>query len=96
MCQINKGRSRGAPSKSVNSILQKKQNGLGHLSNIPLNKARLDKMDYFVIWSDTIQRCKYSNGDAKTLILCRKCQIYLCINKESNIFYIVMFHLWQM
>lgn len=79
-------RKRGRPSTS--SIQQKYEikKKRGPTTSIPSTNVRQDGMHHWPVIKPTRQRCKKPNYKGQTNVFCEKCEVNLCLNKNSNCF----------
>ncbi|XP_064461536.1 piggyBac transposable element-derived protein 3-like isoform X2 [Ornithodoros turicata] len=92
LCKVGKRmqkRKRGCPSNEVESQLEEKKRR-GRAAPVPQQDVRLDGVCHFPVFLNKRQRCKHPQCTGKSLVLCEKCQVALCLNKERNCF--VQFH----
>ena len=73
---------RGRPSSSPRDSPVSKNR-----KTVPQNDVRFDNIDHFPIIEEKRNRCKRENCTGKTVIVCQKCKVNLCLNKESNCFH---------
>ncbi|KAE9525422.1 hypothetical protein AGLY_014222 [Aphis glycines] len=75
-----RGRKRKEPEQS-----EKKKRGYQTFK--PPRDVRLDMIAHFPKITDKRERCKNNGCGKKTSIMCRKCKVYLCLNKTNDCFY---------
>lgn len=79
-------RKRGRPSTSLQPVLDLKKRKYP-FSQIPAQEIRTDNLNHLPIVNEERQRCKYPECKGKSQISCRKCRVFLCLNKDRNCFY---------
>lgn len=94
LCKENKGnnlsKKRGRPSSGVDSQFEKKKKA-GHATMpIPQKNVRMDQVGHWPIISEKRGRCKLPNCKGSPSVMCKKCNVHLCIEKKRNCF--VQFH----
>ncbi|XP_046402676.1 piggyBac transposable element-derived protein 3-like [Ischnura elegans] len=62
----------------------------GPANPIPETTCRVDGVGHWPQVKDVRQRCKNPGCSGKTVFLCTKCDVHLCLNKNSNCF--IKFH----
>lgn len=72
-----------SPAKKVRKCSRRRQ-------NFPLNAVRVDSVGHLPIWNESRMLCQ-NNCKFRSFISCRKCNTFLCLNKDRNCF--LNFHL---
>lgn len=77
----------GRPSSNNLQQLYENKRKKGPAKEIPQEDIRKDGIDHLPYWDETDRsRCKYPGCAGKTYIICTKCHIPLCLNKDRNCF----------
>lgn len=87
LVNVNKTNKNKVGRPSENSVIappSKKRN----VEKCPPVDVRRDCVGHMPIFSNEKNsiRCKFTNCDKKTLIMCEKCKVHLCITRERNCF----------
>lgn len=82
--KIASGEKRGRPSSIQREYQNKKKRG--PTKPIPEVEIRRDQTGHFPVVMETRQRCKRPSCKGQTVFKCIKCQVHLCLNKNSNCF----------
>lgn len=78
-------KKRGRPSGSMEAALQMKKRR-GPAKPVPDQSTRTDGVGHWPSVTDARQRCKKPNCKGQTVFICTKCNLHLCLNKNSNCF----------
>nr|CAH7744543.1 unnamed protein product [Callosobruchus chinensis] len=85
--QLAKLNKVGRPSNANLQQLYENKRKKGPTKEIPQEDVRKDGFDHLPYWQETDRsRCKYPGCTGKSYIICTKCQIPLCLNKDRNCF----------
>lgn len=80
LLKAGQSKMRGRPSQSPCPVPRKRPTPL------PIDEVRFDGFDHLPDWdSEHRQRCKLCS-EFRSHIICSKCQVYLCVNKDRNCF----------
>lgn len=52
----------------------------------PIHSIRFDKLDHEKIKDNVRQRCKMEGCASKSLQMCKKCKVHLCVSKKRDCF----------
>ncbi|MCL4147941.1 UNVERIFIED_CONTAM: hypothetical protein GTU68_041511 [Idotea baltica] len=77
---------RGRPSLSSVECSFAAKKRRGPAKPIPIKDVRTDGMGHWPEVKQERQRCKMPRYPLKSNIICTKCQIHLCLNKNNNCF----------
>lgn len=80
---------RGRPSSEVQKQYALKKSK-GPAARIPPPDVRRDTVNHFPTWNSTRIRCKLPACPKQTYVMCSKCGVGLCFNKDTNCF--MQFH----
>nr|CAI5867047.1 unnamed protein product [Callosobruchus analis] len=77
----------GRPSNANLQQMYENKRKKGPTKEVPQEDIRKDGFDYLIYWQETDRsRCRYPGCRGKSYIICTKCQIPLCPNKDRNCF----------
>uniref|UniRef100_A0A3P9LG76 PiggyBac transposable element-derived protein domain-containing protein n=1 Tax=Oryzias latipes TaxID=8090 RepID=A0A3P9LG76_ORYLA len=76
---------RGWPSPDVELEFQRKKRR-GPAKAIPAQEVRTDAVGHWPVVENGRQRCKFPQCKGQTVIKCGKCNIHLCLKRNSNCF----------
>ncbi|XP_028394533.1 piggyBac transposable element-derived protein 3-like [Dendronephthya gigantea] len=78
LLKAGKTRKRKSSLDNPSPIPRKRQ------TSVPVDDVRFDGVDHLPDWdNDNRQRCKLCK-DSRSHAMCRKCNVYLCFNKDRN------------
>lgn len=77
---------RGRPSTSDEEILAAKKKKYQPTGHRPTVDVRWDQIGHFPHHGDKKQRCKNEHCKSYSIVKCKKCNIFLCFNKQNNCF----------
>ncbi|XP_076036256.1 uncharacterized protein LOC143022126 isoform X1 [Oratosquilla oratoria] len=80
---VTRKRSRKSRSEVEKGLIAKKRKG--RVTPVPTKDIRMDSVGHWPLPSDC-QRCKFPGCKRKATMKCSKCQVHLCLNKQSNCF----------
>lgn len=90
LVSINKSGNRkvGRPSHTADEADEPEPKKKCSHQFAPPKDVRLDQIGHFPLFSSakSAGRCKKAGCEYKSFILCEKCKIYLCLNRERNCF----------
>ncbi|GBN05383.1 hypothetical protein AVEN_142324-1 [Araneus ventricosus] len=55
-------------------------------SSLHTKDVRLDPLNHWPIWNAKRTTCKHPNCKGSTYVMCEKCKVNLCLNKDQNCF----------
>lgn len=76
---------RGRPSTSLETQLETKKKR-GPMKPVPVASIRTDNTAHWPAVDSVRQRCKRPGCKGQTVVMCTKCQVHLCLNKNVNCF----------
>lgn len=82
-------RKRGRPSLSNKIIVEQPKTKNRIIDRYPTNVTRKDNIDHYV-FIDKLKDatlCKLEGCKKRTHMVCKKCNVHLCITKNRNCFY---------
>ena len=68
------------------SLSENRPNPPKKTQRAPITDVRSDGQHHFPKWNTKRGRCKNTGCDGYTFIVCVKCNVYLCLNKDRNCF----------
>lgn len=92
MCNLEShtASKRGRPSSSDVETLLNAKKKRGNVAHLPAKEVRLDRVAHWPKHMGDRQRCKNPGCHGSSYIICQKCGVALCFNKNSNCF--LIFH----
>lgn len=90
MCVPSMNKKKGRPSSASDELIEKKRMR-ANVAILPPRDVRRDGCEHFPMWGQKRQRCKYPGCKGKSFVVCEKCRVELCFNKDKNCFR--LFHL---
>lgn len=89
-CLLKQGKDttpkrRGRPSTSLETQLETKKKR-GPMKPVPVASIRTDNTAHWPAVDSVRQRCKRPGCKGQTVVMCTKCQVHLCLNKNVNCF----------
>lgn len=90
MCGSSMNKRKGRPSSASNDLIETKRMR-ANVAILPTRDVRCDGIEHFPIWGKKRQRCKNPGCKGKSFVVCEKCRVELCLNKDKNCFR--LFHL---
>jgi len=83
---ISRKRGRPSSSSAVEGAYQRKKKSGHNTKQIPQKSIRMDNVDHFPLYQEKRGRCRLPGCMSAPYIYCKKCEVYLCLDKNKNCF----------
>lgn len=84
LCQIGPTNVKRGRPRSLDVVEQKWIKYKG--SSLPTKDIRNDPQDHWPLWKEKRTTCKFPSCKGYTYVVCEKCKVNLCFNKDKNCF----------